>query len=232
MTRLQWAIQQSSVDLDYLQYVCNQEYLIIDAASHIFQIPASITEGLQDLGRLVHAAIEEEQRPTLFTLVQGERGRPKFEFSAQLLRNLFEIPLPVKCVASLLHVSESTIFRRMKEQGISTKTSYSTISDQELDLKVSAVKARAPHAGYRLVKGMLQSEGHRVQWHRIKGSMHRIDSDGILSRLTHMGSTVRRTYSVRSPLSLVHIDTNHKLIRFAKLFKSLLITITGCLLLL
>lgn len=89
------------------------------------------------------------------------------------------------------------------------------MSDQELDDKVAGLKARAPHAGYRLVKGLLQSEGHCVQWHGIKGSMYRIDSAGVLSRMTHMGRTVRRTYSVRGPLSLVHIDTNHKLIRFA-----------------
>ncbi|XP_055029219.2 uncharacterized protein [Misgurnus anguillicaudatus] len=102
----------------------------------------------------------------------------------------------------------------MRELGISTKTSYSSMSDEELDNKVAAVKARVPNAGYRLVKGLLQSEGYRVQWDRIKGSMHRIDSAGVLSRMTRMGSTVRRTYYVRGPLSLVHIDTNHKLIRY------------------
>lgn len=55
------------------------------------------------------------------------------------------------------------------------------MSDQELDNKIAALKASALHAGYRLIKGMLQAEGHRVQWHRIKGSMHRIDSAGVLS---------------------------------------------------
>lgn len=199
-TRLQWILEQSSVDLDYLEYVCNQEYILIDAASRIFDIPSPITEGLKQLGRLVHAGIEEEQRPILFTLEQGERGRPKCVLSADFLTYLFEIPLPVKCVANLLGVSHSTIFRRMRELGISTKT--------------FAVKARVPNAGYRLAKGLLQSEGYRVQWDRIKGSMHRIDSAGVLYRMTRMGSTVRRTYYVRGPLSLVHIDTNHKLIRY------------------
>ncbi|KAK1895766.1 PiggyBac transposable element-derived protein 4, partial [Dissostichus eleginoides] len=45
-------------------------------------------------------------------------------------------------------------------------------------------------------------------------SMHRVDSIGILSRLASLGCVVRRTYSVRGPLSLVHMDTNHKLIRY------------------
>ncbi|KAL3043287.1 hypothetical protein OYC64_003203 [Pagothenia borchgrevinki] len=44
--------------------------------------------------------------------------------------------------------------------------------------------------------------------------MHRVDAAGILARLTQLGCVVRRTYSVRAPLSLVHVDTNHKLIRY------------------
>ncbi|XP_058642213.1 uncharacterized protein LOC131546568 [Onychostoma macrolepis] len=37
---------------------------------------------------------------------------------------------------------------------------------------------------------------------------------GILERMTQLGCIVRRSYFVQSPLSLVHIDTNHKLIRY------------------
>ncbi|KAL0154425.1 hypothetical protein M9458_050274, partial [Cirrhinus mrigala] len=64
-----------------------------------------------------------------------------------------------------------------------------------------------------MVKGLLQAEGHRVPWERIRASMHRVDSTGIISRLTQLGCVVRRTYSVPSPRALMHIDTNHKLIR-------------------
>lgn len=64
-----------------------------------------------------------------------------------------------------------------------------------------------------MVKGRLKSMGIHVQWRRVPASMHRVDSLGILSRLTGLGCIVRRTYSVRGPLSLWHVDTNHKLIR-------------------
>lgn len=84
MTRLQWILEQPSVDLDYLEYVCNQEYILLDAASRIFEIPSPITEGVIQLGRLVRAAIEEKQGSILFTL-RGERGHPKLEFSADFL---------------------------------------------------------------------------------------------------------------------------------------------------
>ncbi|KAF3842610.1 hypothetical protein F7725_024561 [Dissostichus mawsoni] len=71
-----------------------------------------------------------------------------------------------------------------------------------------------PTAGYRMVKGRLLSIGLRVQWTRMAASMHRVDSIGILSRLASLGCVVRRTYSVRGTLSLVHVDTNHKLISY------------------
>ncbi|KAJ4936277.1 hypothetical protein JOQ06_000876 [Pogonophryne albipinna] len=71
-----------------------------------------------------------------------------------------------------------------------------------------------PHAGYRLVKGTLQSRGFRVQWERVRASMHRVDTEGILFRMNQLGCVVRRTYSVPGPKSLMHIDTNHKLIRY------------------
>ena len=53
-----------------------------------------------------------------------------------------------------------------------------------------------------------------MQWERVKASMHRVDTAGILDRLTGMGCVVRRVYSVRGPRHLQHIDTNHKLIRY------------------
>ncbi|XP_065109335.2 uncharacterized protein [Paramisgurnus dabryanus] len=71
-----------------------------------------------------------------------------------------------------------------------------------------------PSAGYRMVKGRLQSMGIHVQWRRVAASMHEVDSIGVLSRMYGLGCVVRRTYSVRGPLSLWHVDTNHKLIRY------------------
>lgn len=64
-----------------------------------------------------------------------------------------------------------------------------------------------------MVKGHLRTIGHRVQWTRVVECMHRVDGTGILERLSNLGCVVRRVYSVPHPLSLVHVDTNHKLIR-------------------
>ncbi|XP_077065660.1 uncharacterized protein LOC143718491 [Siphateles boraxobius] len=102
----------------------------------------------------------------------------------------------------------------MAENNLSVRGLYSTCTDAELDGLVSQVKERMPHAGYRLVKGTLKAQGHRLQWNRVKASMHRVDSLGILSRMNQLGCVIRRTYSVPCPKYLVHIDTNHKLIRY------------------
>ncbi|KTG43905.1 hypothetical protein cypCar_00048876 [Cyprinus carpio] len=97
---------------------------------------------------------------------------------------------------------------------LSARQNYSNVTDQELDNAVQRIKKEMPTAGYRMVKGRLKSMGIHVQWRRVTASMHRVDSLGILSRLTGLGCIVRRTYSVRGPLSLWHVDTNHKLIRY------------------
>lgn len=120
--------------------------------------------------------------------------------------------MPVTCISKILGVSSRTLFRRMQEFGLSA-TRYSDMDDEELDNVVRTIKNEMPTAGYRMVKGRFRSMGIHVQWRRVTASMHRVDSMGILNRLAGLGCVIRRTYSVRGPLSLWHVDTNHKLIR-------------------
>lgn len=101
----------------------------------------------------------------------------------------------------------------MQEFGSSVRGSYSTVTDEELDNIISGIKAQMPNAGYQMVRGHLISNGLRIQWRRIMASIHRVDAAGIFSRILALGCVVRRSHSVQGPLSLVHIDTNHKLIR-------------------
>ncbi|KAJ4945034.1 hypothetical protein JOQ06_013573 [Pogonophryne albipinna] len=58
--------------------------------------------------------------------------------------------LSVPCIAKLLGVSSSTIFRRMREFGLSVSELYSSISDEELDNVVISIKNDMPTAGYRM----------------------------------------------------------------------------------
>ncbi|XP_063051898.1 uncharacterized protein LOC134446461 [Engraulis encrasicolus] len=84
----------------------------------------------------------------------------------------------------------------------------------ELDCRVNSQKLTENGPSTRMVKGQLMSLGHRVQWSRVWESMHRVDGIGVVQRMMRLGCVVRRTYSVPAPLSLLHVDTNHKLIRY------------------
>ena len=48
--------------------------------------------------------------------------------------------------------------------------------------------------------------------------MRRIDPEGVVVRTLMLQTVRRRRYSVPAPNSLWHIDGNHKLIRYIKLF--------------
>ena len=69
-----------------------------------------------------------------------------------------------------------------------------------------------PGIGIRMIKGYLQSHGYRVQRERIRQSLLRTDPIGIVQRWQQ--TVKRRHYNVKYPLSLWHIDGNHKLIRY------------------
>ncbi|KAI2644132.1 Armadillo repeat-containing protein 6 [Labeo rohita] len=212
-SRISVVVDGHQLDLDYF-HVVNQEMFILSSASTIFDVPNDILETLMDLQQKISAALSQEVTLVLTRECGGGRGRPKFIVSEEMLSRLIEMSLPVSCIANILGVSQSTIFRRMLDFGLSVKTTYSTLSDNELDNAILAIKRRLPNAGCRMMKGCLQADGHRVQWNRIIESMQRVDAPGILERMTQLGYIVRRSYFVQSPLSLVHIDMNHKLIRY------------------
>ncbi|KAF3840333.1 hypothetical protein F7725_019050 [Dissostichus mawsoni] len=214
LSKFELALIRAPLDLDFLEFACRQELYLLQALSRHVDIPQGIIQALQELFGLLRQYLDSEAPNTAVGSVIGLRGRPKFEIERQQLVEMLGTNLSVPCIAKLLGVSSSTIFRRMREFGLSVSELYSSISDEELDNVVISIKNDMPTAGYRMVKGRLLSIGLHVQWTRMAASMHRVDSIGILSRLASLGCVVRRTYSVRGPLSLVHMDTNHKLIRY------------------
>ena len=98
-----------------------------------------------------------------------------------------------------------------------SKGCYSHIPDEQLDELVTAAQNSNPNIGIRMLKGLLQSQGHRVQRERIRQSLIRTDPVGVWQRWTV--AIRRRQYHVHSPLALWHIDGNHKLIRLRNKFK-------------
>lgn len=208
---MQCALNNNPPDLDYMEYIVTQERTFIHSIENI-ALPNDICEALHQLSSL----LELRNKPPLSRSVVrtiGAHGRLRLHVSEDHLQSLLQLGLPATCVADILGVSRRTIHRRMQECNLSVRNLYSTMTDNALDTEVRAIKSRLPHAGYQIVKGCLEAEGHHVQWTRLKASMHRVDTEGILSRMTRMGCVVRRKYCVQGPHFLQHIDTNHKLIR-------------------
>ena len=113
-------------------------------------------------------------------------------------------------IAQALGVSKSTIKQRIREYGISVRWRV-VLDDSGLDTLVRDIQREFPNAGYRRIHSQLKSRGVKVRQSRVRESMHRTDPEGVAMRWLNI--TPRAVYSVRGPLSLWHIDGNHKLIR-------------------
>ena len=96
---------------------------------------------------------------------------------------------------------------------MSVRGTYAKITDQELDNIVKNMLREFPNSGYKSLRGHLLSRGYKVQENRIREAMRRTDPEGTVVRALQIRVTHRRSYNVRAPLSLWHMDGNHKLIR-------------------
>lgn len=164
--KLQQAFSTTPLDLDYLEFLCRQELYILEAlSSH-----TAITQALQELFDLIRAQVEHPA-PCVRVEVAITTGRPKILVEEQRLKYMLQAQLPVSCIATLMGVSKSTIFRRMRDYELSVRDMYSSISDEELDSLVASVKNALPNSGYRMVRGRLESMGYRVQWRRTAASI-------------------------------------------------------------
>lgn len=99
----------------------------------------------------------------------------------------------------------------MDSLGLSVRALYSDIFDIELDNIVSDIYRQFPMCGSQQMKGHLLSKGHRIQQHRIRESIRRVDPEGTALRRL---SVINRRHSVPKPMSLFPVDGHHKLIRY------------------
>ncbi|KAF7325542.1 hypothetical protein MKEN_00403600 [Mycena kentingensis (nom. inval.)] len=95
------------------------------------------------------------------------------------------------------------------------RTSYtapvSTMSDDELDAIILALRSHYRRAGLRMLGGMLRVLGHRVPQERVRQSLLRVDP---VRRIFERIRIRRRDYRVLGPNSLWHHDGQHGLIRW------------------
>ena len=147
------------------------------------------------------------------TISSGGRGRPKCDIKEDTILNLRQIGYKWTNIASMLLVSRTTLWRRVREMGIQDATGYSDVTDDELDSIIRSYKEiHGAACGRSMVIGHLATIGLRVQQRRISKALNRVDPSSSYSRWAKL--IKRRKYSVPGPNSLWHIDGHHSLINW------------------
>ena len=142
-------------------------------------------------------------------------GRPAFDIPKETLKLYLSYRFTNAMIAEMLGVSGKTVSRRLKEFGLREEIpKYTDITNEDLDKIVSEIYKDFPNCGIRRMKGFLCARGIYLQWERVRSALWRIDPNGILLRSIQLNLIHRRQYHVPGPLSLWHLDGNHKLIRW------------------
>lgn len=140
-------------------------------------------------------------------LLDGSVGRPSYHIPYHQLDMLISMHLSVPQIARIVGVSVSTVRRRMRDDNLSICSTYSRITDDELD---AIVQQQFCGWGNRQVCGSSISLGIRVPFQRVRESQCRVGPEG--SIMHRLNGIQRRKYAVQGPQPLWHIDGNHKLI--------------------
>ena len=172
----------------------------------------NLNHELSILLEIIRVKRNEGQIRAALLATEPTGGRPKFLISKEQLEFYLEYSFTVPRIANMLNTSKSTIKRRLKEFGLKKGLCFSTISDEELDNCIISILNRFPNCGYKKMRGFLRAKNTNVQERRVRESMRRVDPEGVLFRALQSMPIIRRKYSVAGPLSLWHMDGNHKLI--------------------
>lgn len=201
-----WRIEMIYRDLlaqELLHGLQDSEREALEYVSQAYNAASQLLEAVPHCNSYLAGAVQQ--------VLDGSVGRPYFDIPASQLQYLIDNRFSVPQIARLMGVSVSTIRRRMSAHSMSIHATYSTLTDEELDQLILGIQQRFPNWGNRQMYGHLLSINIRVQFHRVRESQCRIDPEGTMMRqLQHLK---RRSYSVRGPQHLWHIDGNHKLIR-------------------
>lgn len=122
-----------------------------------------------------------------------------FDIPKSTIENLLEVNFEISDIATLLLVSEMTIYHRMALFGLS-KSDFSEIYENDLEEQVGKILNKFPLCGENMLR--------HQKW-RLRDRIHQFDKEGVQSR--KIGRLHRRIYNVKGPNLLWHIDSNHKL---------------------
>lgn len=138
-------------------------------------------------------------------------GRPSKSVSADDIKPLLDLKVPIAVIAKRLGISRSTLFNKMKVFGLEPPK-YSGVAKKDLTSHIQSIKKDHPNCGEKVVSGHLRSRGLHVQRAKVREIIREVDSERVEARRRR--ALKRREYSVPCPLFLWHVDGNHKLIRY------------------
>ena len=96
----------------------------------------------------------------------------------------------------------------MSQYGISDSASYSRISTAELNSLVRQIVTENNALGEVSVRSRLGYYGFKVHRPRVRAAIQ-----ATVGAIVQPKKIKRRVYYVRSPLAVIHVDGNHKLVR-------------------
>lgn len=135
-------------------------------------------------------------------------GRPRLDVRIEDILLLRRLNYSWTKVARMLNISCHILYR-LQENGINT-SSFTNISESELDQLLSDVKAEHPNTGEVMLQGHLLHLGIKVPRAKLRSAIHHIDHANTICRRSHVIN--HRVYSAPRPNAVWHIDGNHKMI--------------------
>ena len=189
-----------------MQHIPNVDSPIVDAL-------AAMLLNIETISEMLENSFNGNRLSIQLTLLEysGIR-RPKLNASCDHIYFLSQNGFKCTIIAKMLQISLRTLRRRISEYEITQKMFESTITELELDDKVTEMVRYFPQIGYRRVLDELERQSIRITRGKARESLQRTDAVGVTERWLQ-GRVSRRKYSVKGPLFLWHIDSNHILLR-------------------
>ena len=195
-----------------------EDEALIRVANQILQC-AILMEDQVDEGETLICLIREVKDllcecrdSTLVEFSKGARERPSILISTDQITFDLQHGFKVSDIATMFGCSRKTVERRMRDAGLGVRSSYSFISDADLQSLVEEATSRCPMIGEKSIDGMLKAQGINVQRQRIREALYTADPNGVKLRLRR--ALHRREYHVEAPNALWHVDGYHKLVRW------------------
>ncbi|EIM91965.1 uncharacterized protein STEHIDRAFT_34742, partial [Stereum hirsutum FP-91666 SS1] len=113
-------------------------------------------------------------------------------------------------LARIIDVHRHTLRHYTKVHRAYVGRKFSDISDDELDIILTAYRTQKPGLGIRYILGFLRGLRVQIQRERIRLSLRQID--GLAQALQNYEAVDDRRYSVPWSNYLWHLDGHHKLI--------------------